>query len=163
MFHLESIRPQSPTRRAVAVLTVLLLCLAAFVAAPAQASAAQTEPSIATPSIVRPPAIRLIRVCPPKGKCVAIPSNKYCWPGSGCGAKLYKVAKPGAYCSSSTGCIRYKGQNYYYVGYKATKAQLAAARKCAATLGFAWVTAAAGGPVGLTIAGVPLALWTSCS
>lgn len=35
--------------------------------------------------------------------------------------------------------------------------------KCAATLGFAWVTAAAGGPISHTIAGVPIALWTSCS
>lgn len=100
---------------------------------------------------------KLTRVCSAK-KCVAVPKSKICTVGSGCGKAIYKEYK--GYCSSSVGCFTYKGKNYVYTGFKPTAAQLSQARKCAAGIGVTWLGAIAGGPIGVTILGVPVALWS---
>ncbi|MGP5389809.1 hypothetical protein [Glutamicibacter arilaitensis] len=100
---------------------------------------------------------KLTRVCSAK-KCVSVPKSKVCTVGSGCGKAIYKEYK--GYCSSSVGCFTYKGKNYVYTGFKPSAAQLSQARKCAAGIGVTWLGAIAGGPIGITILGVPVALWS---
>lgn len=102
------------------------------------------------------------RVCAPSGKCVKVKTSQYCYPGKkGCGKAMYREARPGEYCSSSVGCVTYKGKNYFYTGGpKLTDAQKLSSQKCAASLGVTWLGAiAGGGPVGITILGVAVSLW----
>jgi hypothetical protein len=102
------------------------------------------------------------RVCSPSGKCVN--ASRVCNPGQ-CGQKsVFKEWPKGQYCAPSVGCFTYKGVNYSYTGApKPTPEQQAKITQCAANLGFAWVTAVAGGPVGFTIGGVALAVWGCAS
>lgn len=100
---------------------------------------------------------KFIKVCAPK-KCKTVPKAKVCTVGSGCGKAIYKEYK--GYCSPTVGCFSYKGKNYIYTGFKPTAAQLSQARKCAAGIGVTWLGAIAGGPIGVTILGVPVALWS---
>ena len=99
---------------------------------------------------------KFVKVCAPK-KCVNVPRTKICTVDSGCGKKIYKEYK--GYCSSSVGCFAYKGKNYVYTKFKPTAAQISQGRKCAASIGVTWLSAIAGGPLGPTIIGVPVALW----
>ncbi|WP_330317593.1 hypothetical protein [Streptomyces platensis] len=99
------------------------------------------------------------KVCAPK-KCVKVPASKYCYPGKGCGKRVYRDARPGEYCSSSVGCVSYKGKNYFYIGGpKLTDKQQLQVQKCASSLGVTWLGAAGTGPVGLTILGAAVSLW----
>jgi len=100
---------------------------------------------------------KFLKVCSPK-KCVTVPKTKVCTVGSGCGKAIYKEYK--GYCSATIGCFTYKGKNYVYTGFKPTAAQLSQARKCAAGIGVTWLGAIAGGPIGVTVLGVPVALWS---
>lgn len=106
------------------------------------------------------------RVCAPSGKCVTVKKSQYCYPAKqGCGKTMYREARPGEYCSSSVGCVTYKGKNYFFTGGpKVTAAQQTQARKCAASLGVTWLGALGigGGPVGVTVLGVAVTLW-GCS
>lgn len=105
------------------------------------ASAAQTE-----------------KVCTPK-KCVTVNANDVCKPGT-CDKKLYAEVPAGEYCSPSNGCFTYHGKNWRYVGGPvATPAEQSQARQCMANLGLTVLSGAAGGPAGLTIAGVALSVW----
>ncbi|MBC9729553.1 hypothetical protein [Streptomyces sp. TRM68367] len=106
------------------------------------------------------------RVCAPSGKCVKVKKSQYCYPAKqGCGKTMYREARPGEYCSSSVGCVTYKGKNYFYTGGpKLTAKQKTQAQKCAASLGVSWLGALGigGGPAGVTVLGVAVALW-GCS
>ncbi len=106
------------------------------------------------------------RVCAPSGKCVTVKKSEYCYPAKeGCGRQMYREARPGEYCSPSVGCVTYEGKNYFYTGGpKPTEAQKTLARKCGASLGVSWLGALGfgGGPVGVTVLGVAVALW-GCS
>jgi hypothetical protein len=107
-------------------------------------------------------ATTLTRVCAPNGHCVV--TTRYCPPGSACGAQTYRLAGTYEYCSSSVGCVYWKGRNYFYLsGPKPTAAQQLKIQQCAAGLGFTWLTTVAGGPVGFTIAGVALGIWGCAS
>lgn len=45
-------------------------------------------------------------------------------------------------------------------GFKPTAAQRNQARKCAAGIGVTWLGTIAGGPVGVKVSEVPVALWS---
>jgi len=113
---------------------------------------------IVAPVVAQPAEAATYKVCAPKGKCVYV--SRVCKPGA-CGQlQTYKPWPAGMYCSSSVGCFTYKGVNYSYGGGpRPTAAQQAKIVQCAANLGFTWVVATAGGPVGWTIGGVALAVW----
>lgn len=99
-------------------------------------------------------------VCAPN-RCVT--TSQYCYPTSGCGSRLYREVPSTEYCSSSTGCFRWNGKNYRYIGGNTlTAAQRTAVQQCAAGLGVTWLGAIAGGPTGITILGVAVTLW-GCS
>lgn len=158
-------------RRWVLVATALLIGAMATMAAPSVAPAKAAEPvmvaAVETPAatlntgversgLVRPMAST--RVCAPNGKCVT--TSNYCTIASGCSKALYKPWPVGQYCSSSVGCFTYGGKNYSYIGGPvATAEQRAKAAQCAVGIGFAAATAGAGGPAGVTVAGVALTLW----
>lgn len=101
------------------------------------------------------------RVCAPSGKCVT--TNNYCYPGEGCGRFAYRAARAGEYCSSSVGCVTYRGKNYFYVGGPVmTPAQRTQALKCAASLAVSGLGFIGSGPGGVTILGVIVSIW-GCS
>ncbi|MBC9719054.1 hypothetical protein H9Y04_41675 [Streptomyces sp. TRM66268-LWL] len=100
------------------------------------------------------------KICAPSGKCKTVntSSKNYCKPGASCRKEMFR--KYTGYCSSSTGCITYKGKNYIYVGGpKLTSAQKNAARKCAASLGFAALTAPTTGGSSVFLIGLSITAW----
>lgn len=127
----------------------------------ANSSAAEHVVTAASPGVDRlgsAQATASIRVCAPNGKCVY--TSNYCTIASGCSKALYKEWPAGVYCSSSVGCFTYGGKNYSYIGGPvATADQRVKAAQCAVGIGFAAVTAGAGGPAGVTVAGVALSIW----
>ncbi|MFI7341786.1 hypothetical protein ACIBUY_28065 [Streptomyces sp. NPDC050085] len=100
------------------------------------------------------------KVCAPK-KCVKVDTNnkkKYCNPGSGCGKKLYR--QHSGYCSSSMGCVSYKGKNYVYVGGPAlTSKQRQQVAKCAVGLGWTVFSSASTAGTAMFVGGVAVAAW----
>lgn len=155
-------------RRLGTVLAVLIIAFGSILAAtPAQAASLPTsaapqavapQTAFATAPTVAVSPMATTRVCSPSGKCVN--ASRVCNPGQ-CGQQsVYREWPKGQYCSASVGCFTYKGVNYSYTGApRPTPEQQAKITQCAANLGFVWVTAIAGGPVGFTIGGVGLALW----
>lgn len=161
---------RSRRRRWVLFAAAFLMGAMAALAAPAAAPAMAATPVVATletpaatlstgverPGLVRPMAST--RVCAPNGKCVT--TSNYCTIASGCSKALYKAWPVGQYCSPSVGCFTYGGKKYSYIGGPvATAEQQVKAAQCAVGLGFAAVTAGAGGPAGVTVAGVALTVW----
>lgn len=161
-------RDARPTRRLIRSLVATLGCLVfmAAIAAPnavAESTAPAAAPSAAQGVVSSEAALTAAprRVCAPSGKCVT--TNNYCFPGDGCGKHAYREARPGQYCSSSVGCVSYRGKNYFYVGGPSmTAAQRTQALKCMASLGVAGLGFIGTGPGGVTILGVVVSIW-GCS
>ncbi|MDK1473747.1 hypothetical protein QNO07_09990 [Streptomyces sp. 549] len=102
------------------------------------------------------------KVCAPK-KCVKVKKSRICYPGDGCGKRAYRELPATTYCSSSVGCVSYKGKKYRFVGgTKMTPEQQTQAQKCAAGLGVAGLGFIGAGPTGVTILGVVVSAW-GCS